>query len=213
MINISRAISIAAVTAIAAVAAIAIPPATQPGMTGGGEGGATARNERPTTDPGGSGDQGFIDGAAKDGLAEVTLGRLAAQRAVNPQVKEFGQAMVDDHTEANSELLSLAMDRGVKPPADMDPDSRALLDQLHLAKGADFDRTYINAMVDDHRKDIDAFKKEVDDGQDAVIKSWASRMLPTLQRHLQMAENLQRSLNQPLQAAPPPAARVGAGGP
>jgi len=196
MINISRAISITAVTAIAAAAAIAIPPSTQPG-----EGGATARNERPTTDRSGSADQAFIEQATQGGLAEVTLGRLAAQRAVNPQVKQFGQAMVDDHSQANSELLSLAMDRGVRPPVDMQSNDRALLDQLNLAKGADFDRTYVNAMVDDHRKDVDAFKKEADNGQDALVKAWASRMVPTLQHHLQMAEDLQRALNQPLGAA------------
>src|SRR3954471_11804740 len=119
MINISRAISIVAVTALAAAAAIAIPPATQPGMAGSG---ATVRGENPTTQRNGSADQAFIDEAAKGGLGEVTLGRVAAQRAVNPQIKQFGEMMVDDHSKANAELLSLAMDRGMKPPTDMEAD-------------------------------------------------------------------------------------------
>jgi putative membrane protein len=199
MINSSRVISIAAVTAIAAAAAIAIPPSTQPADTG------------ATTRPISSADRAFIDQAARGGLSEVTLGRLAAQRAVNPQVKQLGQMMVDDHSQANSELLSLAMDRGLKPPKEMEPDSQALSGQLNLAKGADFDRTYVNAMVDDHRKDVDAFKKEADSGEDTVIKAWANRMLPTLQHHLSMAEDLQRSLNQPLEGAQPAGGKSGAG--
>jgi putative membrane protein len=198
MINISRAISIAAVTALAAAAAIAIPPATQPGMAGSG---ATARGENPTTQRNGSADQAFIDEAAKGGLAEVTLGRVAAQRAVNPQVKEFGQMLADDHSKANSELLSLGMDRGLKPPTDMEGEAQGVLAQLNLAKGAEFDRVYLNAMVEDHRKDVEAFRKEAENGQDSVIKAWAGRTLPTLQHHLGMAEELQRALNQPLQGA------------
>jgi Domain of unknown function (DUF4142) len=39
-------------------------------------------------------DQQFLQHAASDGLAEVQLGPMAAERATNPEVQRFGQRMV-----------------------------------------------------------------------------------------------------------------------
>ena len=49
-------------------------------------------------------DKKFVMDAAVGGMAEVELGKLAAEKATNPEVKQFGQRMVDDHTKANDEL-------------------------------------------------------------------------------------------------------------
>src|SRR5438477_9018471 len=48
-----------------------------------------------------SADEKFIKDAAMGGQAEVELGRLASTKASNPDVKQFGQRMVDDHGKAN----------------------------------------------------------------------------------------------------------------
>src|SRR6185369_3455746 len=101
MIKYGRVINIVAVTALAAAAAIAVPPASQPGAE------ADSAKRGATTQP--LDDRTFIKEAARGGLAEVTFGRLAVSRAVSSQVKDFSQAMVDDHSQANSELLALAM--------------------------------------------------------------------------------------------------------
>jgi putative membrane protein len=205
---ISRVIRTAAIgSAFTAASALAVPPSTQPDHVPPSTQQTAAAMAEATSRPA-SPDQAFIDEAAKGGVAEVTLGQLAAQRAVNADVRQFGQQMADDHSKANAELLSLGMDRGARPPNGMDADAQAIHGQLALAKGAEFDCSYIDAMVNDHRKDIDAFKKEADNGQDATVKAWAGRMLPVLQHHLRMAENLQRQLSQPL-AAPPPTAAAG----
>src|SRR4051794_29437603 len=104
MIN-SKAISIAIVTAAAATMTFAIPPSTQPDVAAAPATAPVTATTRPS-----SPDQAFIDEAAKGGLAEVTLGQLAVRRAINPEVRQFGQQMVDDHTKVNSELLSFGMD-------------------------------------------------------------------------------------------------------
>jgi len=88
--------------------------------------------------------------------------RVAAQAGGNP-VKQLGEMMVDDHSKANAERC-----RGDgswdEAPTDMEADAQAALGQMNLAKGADLDRIYVNAMVEDH-KDVEAFKKEADSGQ------------------------------------------------
>src|SRR5207248_985091 len=65
-------------------------------------------------------DQQFVQHAARDGLAEVQLGQMAAERASNPEVQRFGQRMVTDHTKANQELMTLAQSKNIAIPMDID---------------------------------------------------------------------------------------------
>jgi putative membrane protein len=67
-----------------------------------------------------SDDRKFIMEAAHGGMMEVQLGRMAADKATNADVKQFGQRMVDDHSRANSELMTLASQKGITLPASGD---------------------------------------------------------------------------------------------
>src|SRR5882757_61262 len=58
-------------------------------------------------------DQHFMKEAAEGGMAEVALGQLAADKASSPEVKEFAQRMVKDHSEANDQLKQIATQKGV----------------------------------------------------------------------------------------------------
>jgi putative membrane protein len=68
----------------------------------------------------GSDDRKFVMEAAHGGMMEVHLGRMAADKATNPDVKAFGQRMVDDHSKANSELMALASQKGITLPGASD---------------------------------------------------------------------------------------------
>jgi putative membrane protein len=133
-------------------------------------------------------DHAFVLEAAKGGMAEVELGRLAADKATNDQVKKFGQRMVDDHSKANDELKSLAQTKSITIPSNLDPKYKSLHDRLSKLSGAEFDRAYMREMVSDHRKDVNAFRRESQSGQDPTVKAWAAKTLPTLEEHLKMAE-------------------------
>ena len=135
----------------------------------------------------GSEDIEFVLDAAKGGMAEVELGKLAAERAKNDEVKKFAQRMVDDHMKAGDELKSIAERKGIKLPQEVDAKDRALMTRLQKLNGAAFDRAYMQAMVGDHVKDVNEFKKEANSGRDAQVKSFASTTLPTLEEHLQHA--------------------------
>ncbi len=138
-----------------------------------------------------SGDRKFVMDAAKGGLAEVELGKLASEKASNDGVKQFGKRMADDHAKANEELVKLAQDKGVTPPAALDGKHAKLRDRLAKLSGADFDRAYVDEMVRDHRKDVKDFRTAADKGKDPDVKSFASKSLPTLQEHLKEVEGLQ----------------------
>jgi len=96
--------------------------------------------------------QGFIDDMTIAGLAEVQLGQLATERAVNADVKAFGQMMVKDHTQANGELKQMASQMKLQTPTQLDQKHKDLVDKLSKLQGSEFDREYINAMVQGHQE-------------------------------------------------------------
>src|SRR5215212_3461846 len=135
-------------------------------------------------------DRDFLMDAAMGGLMEVELGRIAAQQGASDAVKQFGQRMVDDHSAANQELMSLAQSKGITLPAELDEKHRVHMTKLSSLTGAEFDRAYGKEMLSDHTKDVSEFEKQSTRGTDPDLKAFASKTLPTLQEHLQMARAL-----------------------
>lgn len=147
-----------------------------------------AGKSQPVTDP------QFVLKASEDGLAEVNHGLLAAQRASSPEVKQFAQRMVKDHEKANKELLDLANTKGFKVASDMGAKHQAMQDRLTKLSGADFDRHYMQHMVDGHEKTVALFKAETKSGKDEGLRAFAGKVLPTIEDHLKMAKQIQGKL-------------------
>ena len=145
----------------------------------------------------------FVVTAAQGNLLEVSAGKLAAQRASDPTVREFGQRMVTDHTAANEGLKSLADSKNVTLPDAVSDDQHTALGKLEGLNGIDFDKAYSQMMVDDHVADIGDFEKEVKGGKDPDVKAFAQETLPTLRHHLMLANRL--SGQQKKSPSPPPA--------
>jgi len=135
-------------------------------------------------------DHDFIMEAAMGGLMEVELGRVAAQQGTSDAVKQFGQRMVDDHSKANTQLMTLAQSKGITLPTALDDKHRNELTKLSAMTGAEFDRAYSKMMLSDHKKDVSEFEKQSTRGTDPDLKAFATQTLPTLQEHLQMARAL-----------------------
>jgi putative membrane protein len=141
-------------------------------------------------------DQQFAIQAAQGGMAEVELGRLAAQKAASPVIQNYGQQMVQEHTQVNNQLKQLAAKKGIKLPTDVDPQKESTKARLSKLSGADFDREYINQMVVDHQKTVSLFEQQAKNGQDPELKAWATQTLPNLQAHLRQAVSTQRNIAQ-----------------
>src|SRR5215212_3003654 len=102
-------------------------------------------------------DMSFMKEAATGGMAEVELGKLAQQNAQSDEVKQFGARMEQDHGKANNELTTLAGNKGITLPQQLDPKHAQLRDKLARLRGAEFDRAYMREMTKDHDKDVKAF--------------------------------------------------------
>ena len=139
-------------------------------------------------------DRNFLMEAAQGGMAEVELGRLASQKAQNPEVKRFGERMVTDHSKANGELKQLATQKGVTLPTDLGAEQKQEMDRLSKLSGAAFDREYMKLMVEDHDKDVKAFQDEANRATDPDVRSFASKILPIIQEHQKMAHDIAAKL-------------------
>lgn len=135
-------------------------------------------------------DRSFLEKAAVGGKAEVELGQLAQEKAQSEDVKQFGQRMVTDHSQANSQLMGLADKMSLTLPTALDRENQSNKDRLAKLSGAKFDKEYMQLMVDDHQKDVDEFKKASQSANNGDVKNFASQTLPTLQQHLDLAKSI-----------------------
>jgi putative membrane protein len=165
--------------------------------TTGGHGtpGAASRSAGNQSNQPSSSDKNFVKKAASSGIAEVQMGKLAAQKSTNPAVQEFGRWMQTDHTMANALLMQAAQSANVPAPTTPTQEDLTKMKDLQTMSGARFDAQYIRGQVSDHKTDINLFKREAADGRDTRIKSFAKASLPMLQAHLQEAQALESSLS------------------
>ena len=127
-------------------------------------------------------DKAFMKKAAKGGMMEVAMGRVAEQNAQSEDVKSFGKRMVTDHGKANDELKSIAAKKNVQLPT-KEPTEKWTSD-----------KAYMNAMVRDHQKDLAEFKQEANSGSDADVKKFADDTAKVIQEHLDLAKETQNKL-------------------
>jgi putative membrane protein len=170
------------------------PPATPAPTTTAPSTAPTATTTTPSTATTKSGalaksDRDFMTKAAQDNMAEVELGKLAQQKATKPEVKQFGERMVQDHTKANDELRQVASAKGVTLPAGLDKKHQRKMDELQKKSASRFDHEYMEDMVKEHKKDVSEFRKQSKSAKDADVKAFAAKTLPTLEEHLRLAQD------------------------
>jgi putative membrane protein len=120
-----------------------------------------------------AGDRDWINDMAADGMAEVELGKLAADHGLSADVKKFGQMMVTDHTKGNDELKQVASRFNIAPPPGMDDKHRDLYEKLSKLQGNDFDKQYMDAMVDGHEHAVDKLDDRVDG---KTLSDWKTKV-------------------------------------
>lgn len=138
----------------------------------------------------------FVDNAAAGGIAEIETSRLALEKSQSADIKAFANMMITDHGKANDELATIAKKHDIEVP-----DTTTLVKQakekiLDL-RDESFDAAYANNQVKAHEETIALFKKEAETVTDdkkpgaVELKGFAQKMLPGLEKHLDMAKKLQ----------------------
>jgi putative membrane protein len=134
----------------------------------------------------------FVQKAAMSDMYEVQAGKLAAEKGQSDAVKQFAQQMVDAHTKTTEELTGIVKTKNIKVdlPANLDAKHQKLIDDLNSASAQDFDKTYAKQQVDAHQEAVNLFKKYASQGDDADVKQFAQKTLPTIEHHLEGAKKL-----------------------
>jgi putative membrane protein len=141
-------------------------------------------------------DRGWVQDQLEAGDAEVKLGRLAQERGGSADVRAFGAMMVEKHTVAGTELKRVATRHNVAPKPDARDDYDDAFEKLSKLSGDEFDRAYLEMMVDDHEDVVDALEKKAGKNDEhADVREWASKTLPEAKQHLERAKDLRERLD------------------
>ena len=123
-------------------------------------------------------------------MTTAHIGKMAEDRATNGTVKDFGRTLVQDHTSDYQQLCALAMKTGEAIPTGIDKQDDRGIATLERYKGKMFDHAFLTRETAAHEELLHAFKREAEHGSNPAIKDYASKALPTLERHLHQAEDL-----------------------
>ena len=144
----------------------------------------------------------FAQQASKHNAAEIELGKLASERAQSQDVKQFAQMMVQDHTKGLDALKQNVGSHGLQLNTELPDESEELMNKLRTLRGAEFDREYMDAMVKGHQEMKAMVSGRVDEAREektfspleAAANQWATNTLPTVERHLQKAQQIHDKL-------------------
>ena len=141
-------------------------------------------------------DTSFLKKAAQSGLFEVQGGNLALKKSRNTEVQKFAKQMVEDHTKAGQALKTLAQSKNVELPTEPNFMHKGSLMLLDTYDAKSFDESYAeNVGVEAHEKTIELYEKAVESSKDADIKQFASKSLPTIKHHYEMAKKLDKMVD------------------
>jgi putative membrane protein len=133
-------------------------------------------------------DQAFLTDAMKGDNSEVALGYLAQQNGASQGVKALGQMLATDHGAHGATIAALANQLQVPTTGDMNPDAKAEETKLNALTGADFDKEFVRATIEDHKKDIAKYEQAAKGT--GPVAEMAQTTLATLKKHLEAAEAL-----------------------
>ena len=139
-------------------------------------------------------DKQFLLNASDGSLFEVNAGQVATSKGTSASIQNFGQEMVDDHTEMTQEIGALANNNNVDLPTTLSDKMQLKLDTLSALSGMAFDTTYIKMMVSSHLETVDLFEKQAATSQNNELKAWSADRLPELRGHLDRAKSLRDSI-------------------
>ena len=139
----------------------------------------------------------LLDAANK---ADSSAGALAAKKATSADVKAFARLMMSEHHALRAAGQALAKQLGVEPKApERDPLAPYVANEMKTlqstAKGAEFDRVYIDNEVSVHQAVLDLANQARVTTQTPQLKELIEKAVPVIRKHLDQATELQKKLS------------------
>ncbi len=135
-------------------------------------------------------DKDFVEFAGETDLLAVRLGHLAGVHGATEEVRNFGRKMADEHAQDLKSLTTVANKTGGVAPDTLDDQHSTTLKRVSKLKGKDFDHQFLKTVVNQHENALVSFKREADHGFNQDLQAYAKKTLPTMERHLKQAKEL-----------------------
>jgi putative membrane protein len=126
---------------------------------------------------------------------EIEMARLAAERAGDPEVREFARMLVDEHTRHLATSLQMSRDEDIgSMPADGDRHAvtlRRFLSNLRsMNPSPAFDRAFLRFQIRHHDHEVNALNAMRPAARDNDLKQHIDETLPVIERHLNRSREL-----------------------
>lgn len=134
--------------------------------------------------------------------AEIRASEVAKGKAKDDSVKNFAKDMIKVHEDNNKEGKQLAKTQKISPKES--DTSRSLkketdekITDLKRTTGKEFEKAYINAQIDMHKKVLASIDNELlPNAQNPELKAMLEKTRPVVEEHLTHAQHLQESMMQ-----------------
>ena len=140
--------------------------------------------------PAGEGD--FVRMLDAANTAELDTAKYVVNRTKSAEVHAFAQHMIDDHSSAAVALEAATRGTNLRPvprEGETSGPGRRGLAMLMGETGTQLDDDYMRIQVPAHRRALALLQWETQNGQTMGLKELASKLTPTVQQHLQLAQN------------------------
>lgn len=139
-------------------------------------------------------DERFVARTAQANLAEVQISAWAREHALSDEVRQFAGKVLDDHTVLADELRSMAGKQNAPAVPDLDPKDAVEIDRMRTLEPNQLDRAYMREIMKWHQRELDAFRREIENGKNPDLRNWASLMLAKTQAQLSEGEETERAI-------------------
>jgi putative membrane protein len=140
-------------------------------------------------------DAGFAQMACCLNLTEIKLGRMAASKAKDADVKAFAERTVRDHMAAQEALKDACKGAKAECPAEQTKDGKEACAKCEKHSGKEFDREYVAFQMKCHEKAVKALEKAADELSSEALREYARKQLPLVKEHREMAKKLHERLS------------------
>lgn len=136
----------------------------------------------------------FLVEAGSGHLAEIQTAQIAQQRAGSTDVQNLAQQMIQEHTRLSNNLQQVAQQANVSVPNQLSSQHQQDYDRLVKYSGQEFDRQYLQHLINDHQRDIDRYQRMASQASDPNVRAYAQQTLPSLRQHLQQVRDVQQKV-------------------
>jgi putative membrane protein len=119
-------------------------------------------------------------------IYEVRLTDSMQKHLIQDEVKTVARQIIDDHMSMANQIKSLASKKVITLPDALSQDRLDKINNMLSKKNSNYDKEYIDQLIEDHKKAINIYEEAAKDSKDADIQSWFSSELPQLRKHLDM---------------------------